>query len=164
MKRITLTAALMAVIPATSLANSPTGRHFGVYRYVYRHAIHRFGHHKVGCELVYTCRRRVNDAVVVSSTHTLEAMLHPPAPAPVSATPVNGLVRCIMYAESTNNPQAVSGQYEGYGQWSPTAWAQDGGLRYAPTPLQATPSEQIAVLNAEVAAGTTGQQTNFDPC
>jgi hypothetical protein len=175
LKRLTLVLSLMLccfAAPAVASAHAPTGRHFGVYRYVYRHALKQFGHRTVGCELVYTCTARpVTDAMVVVSTHVMERMLHPPKTFQASAglpaepvVPVNGLVRCIIQAESGGNPQAVNGQYEGLGQWSPYAWANDGGLKYAPSPLQATASQQIAVLNAEVAAGTTSQQTDYDPC
>jgi hypothetical protein len=168
-----MSAALLGAValPASAAAQSPTGRHFGVYRYVYRHALHKFGEAKVGCELVYTCTsKRVTDDVVVGSTHTLERMLHPPqhsfhatAHAPVEMVDP-GLESCIINAESTWNSQAVNGDHEGYGQWDPDAWARAGGLRYAPTPLDASPSEQIAVLNNEVRLGITSMQTDFDPC
>lgn len=91
--------------------------------------------------------------------HAQYVRLHPPV-----AQPANALVACIIHYESGGNPDAVNGQYEGLGQWSPTAWANDGGLRYASSPLGASYSEQVAVLNQEVVDGTTAQQTNYDPC
>jgi hypothetical protein len=76
----------------------------------------------------------------------------------------SGLAACIIQHESGGNPQARNGQYEGLGQWSPAAWAQDGGTRYAPTPLGASAAQQEAVLNSEGAAGMRQQQGQYDGC
>ena len=86
-----------------------------------------------------------------------------PPPPPV-AQPASELASCIMYREATDNPEAVNGQYEGLGQWDATAWAEDGGLRYASTPLGASYSEQVAVLNNEGTAGMEQQQAQWDGC
>jgi hypothetical protein len=82
----------------------------------------------------------------------------------IVATPSSGLEQCIIQHESGGNSQAVNGQYEGIGQWSPTAWAQDGGKRYAQTPLGASAAEQQAVLAGEGAAGMRQQQGQYDGC
>jgi hypothetical protein len=175
LKRIILALSLTLcalVVPATASAHPMTGRHFGVYRYVYRHALKQFGQRQVGCELVYTCAGPASDEVVVGSTRTLERMLHPRpsfhATATVVAGPTEmvdpGLESCIINAESTWNSQAVNGTHEGYGQWDADAWARADGLRYAPTPLDASPSQQIAVLNYEVEHHMTSMQTDYDPC
>jgi Transglycosylase-like domain len=71
---------------------------------------------------------------------------------------------CIIQHESGGNPQATNGQYEGLGQWSPAAWAEDGGTQYAPSPLGASAAEQEAVLNSEGAAGMQQQQGQYDGC
>ncbi len=77
---------------------------------------------------------------------------------------ISGLEACVIQHESGGNPQATNGQYEGLGQWSPPAWAQDGGTQYAPTPLGASAAEQEAVLNSEGAAGMEQQQGQYDGC
>lgn len=160
-------------LPATAEAHSISGRHFGVYRFVYRHAKAKFGERAVGCELMYTCRsHRISDELIVGSTRTLEAMLNPKpsfhATAHAPDAPVGmvdpGLESCIIDAESTWNSQAVNGTHKGYGQWDADAWARADGLRYAPDPLSASPSEQIEVLNYEVEHGLTGMQTDYDKC
>lgn len=84
---------------------------------------------------------------------------HPPIAQPASA-----LAACIIWHESGGNPQAVNGQYEGIGQWSPAAWALDGGLRFASTPLGASYSQQVMVLNGEGTAGMIRQQGVYDGC
>lgn len=91
--------------------------------------------------------------------HAQYVRLHPPV-----AQPANQLVACIIRYESGGDPGAVNGKYEGLGQWDHDAWVRDGGLRYAYSPLGASYSEQVAVLNQEVRDGTTSQQTDYDPC
>jgi hypothetical protein len=76
----------------------------------------------------------------------------------------SGLASCIIQHESGGNPQATNGQYQGLGQWSPAAWAQDGGTRYAPSPAGASAAQQVAVLNSEGAAGMQQQQGQYDGC
>jgi hypothetical protein len=53
----------------------------------------------------------------------------------------------VFNCESHWNPRDVSasGKYRGLIQASATFWKDWGGLRYAPTPDQATVSEQLAV-------------------
>jgi len=88
-----------------------------------------------------------------------------PPPAQVaSSTPASGLAVCIIHAESGGNSQAVNGQYEGIAQWSPSSWAGGGGLRFASTPLGASYSEQVIVLNEMLANGQASQWTCCDPC
>jgi hypothetical protein len=77
---------------------------------------------------------------------------------------ISALEACIIQHESGGNPQATNGQYEGLGQWSPAAWAEDGGTRYAPTPLGASAAVQEAVLSSEGAAGMEQQQGQYDGC
>ena len=138
--------------------------------------------------------KALTDARLVTSLDVLGRMLAPPppppAPAPVatssdstsqtpiqqapaqqtassgngSSTPSSGLTACIIQHESGGNPQAVSGQYQGIGQWSPEAWAQDGGTRYAPSPTGASYDQQLSVLNGEGTAGMQQQQAQYDGC
>lgn len=79
------------------------------------------------------------------------------------AVPVSALARCIIQRESGGDPQAVNGQYEGIAQWSPSSWLGGGGGRFAPTPLGATYSEQVQILNAMLPA-QAGQWTPYDGC
>jgi hypothetical protein len=76
----------------------------------------------------------------------------------------NGLVSCIVSRESGGNPLATNGRYSGLGQWDQRTWIADGGGRYADTPTQASASQQLDVIRQQVAAGNTGQWTNFDGC
>lgn len=90
---------------------------------------------------------------------------HPPRPpAVVLARSMSALEACIISHESGGNPQATNGQYAGIGQWSPAAWAQDGGTRYASSPLGASYAEQEAVLRGEGEAGMRQQQAQYDGC
>ena len=75
-----------------------------------------------------------------------------------------GLAGCIIQHESGGDPQATNGQYEGLGQWSPEAWAEDGGTQYAPSPLGASAAQQEAVLSSEGAGGMQQQQGQYDGC
>jgi Transglycosylase-like domain len=86
------------------------------------------------------------------------------AASPPAVAAPSGLVACIISHESGGNPQATNGLYSGIAQWSPTAWAQDGGLRYASSPLGASYGEQLAVLEGEGTAGMISQQGVFDGC
>jgi hypothetical protein len=76
----------------------------------------------------------------------------------------SGVEGCIIQHESGGNPQATNGQYQGLGQWSPAAWAADGGTRYAPSPSGASAAQQEAVLSNEGAAGMEQQQGQYDGC
>jgi len=87
------------------------------------------------------------------------------APAATSYTAGSGLVGCIISRESGGNAQAVNpnGHY-GLGQWDQSTWIADGGGRYASTPLGASASQQAQIIREQVAAGNTGQWTNYDGC
>ncbi len=78
--------------------------------------------------------------------------------------PVSSLEACIIRTESGGNPDAVNGQYTGIAQWSPTAWAVQGGTRYSSTPLGASYAEQETILREALAAGRSGEWTPYDPC
>lgn len=71
---------------------------------------------------------------------------------------------CIIQKESGGDPNAVSGKYSGIGQWEQSRWESDGGLRYAPTPTQASYAEQEKVLRGEGDAGMSQQQGQYDGC
>jgi peptidoglycan hydrolase-like protein with peptidoglycan-binding domain len=77
----------------------------------------------------------------------------------------SGLVGCIISHESGGNSGAVNpnGHY-GLGQWAQSTWIADGGGRYASTPLGATAAEQKQIIEEQVAAGNSGQWTNYDGC
>jgi hypothetical protein len=139
LKRLTLALSLMLcclAAPAVASAHAPTSRHFGVYRYVYRHALKQFGHRAVGCELVYTCvARPVSDAMIVMSTHTLERMLHPrPSFHATAYDPPQlaygqwAIPSYIVQCESTfqNLPPNSAGA-SGYYQIIPGTWSSFGG-------------------------------------
>lgn len=79
------------------------------------------------------------------------------------AVPESSLAVCIISRESGGNPQAVNGQYEGIAQWSPTSWIGGGGGRFASTPLGATYSEQVQILNSMLPA-QAGQWEPYDGC
>lgn len=87
-----------------------------------------------------------------------------PTSSPSRASSGSGLESCIIAHESGGNPQAVNGQYGGIGQWSPEAWAQDGGTKYSSSPTGASYSEQLAVLHGEGAAQQVQQQGQYDGC
>ena len=72
--------------------------------------------------------------------------------------------RCIIRKESGGDPQAVSGIHSGIGQWEQSAWEGDGGLRYAPTPTQATLYQQEKVLMGEGDAKMSQSQGQYDGC
>ncbi len=76
----------------------------------------------------------------------------------------SALESCIIQHESGGNPQAVSGQYEGIGQWEESRWLSDGGGQYASTPLGASYAQQEAVLRDEGEAGMAQQQGQYDGC
>jgi peptidoglycan hydrolase-like protein with peptidoglycan-binding domain len=77
----------------------------------------------------------------------------------------SGLVGCIISRESGGNAGAVNpnGHY-GLGQWAQSTWLADGGGRYASTPLGASAAEQEQIIREQVAAGNSGQWTNYDGC
>jgi hypothetical protein len=168
-KRITLVLGLSCcgvALPATSFASTVTGRHFGVYRYVYRHAVKQFGVKTVGCELMYACHTPVTDEVVVRSTHTLERMLHPrpsfhlvgyvPAPQPAPYSSGWAIPSSIVSCESSfqNLPPNGAGA-SGYYQIIPSTWLAYGGGHYAPQAYEASRVEQ-GIIAAKIWAGGAG--------
>ena len=52
----------------------------------------------------------------------------------------------------------------GIGQWEESRWLEDGGGRYASTPLGATYAEQAIILAGEEEAGMSQQQGQYDGC
>jgi hypothetical protein len=78
--------------------------------------------------------------------------------------PLSSLADCIIARESTWNPQAVNGDHLGLAQWDPNAWATDGGLRYASSPLGASMAEQETVLMWALDHGLAGQWLQWDGC
>lgn len=172
MKRITLVLGLAAsvAVTQTAQAKTPTGRHFGVYRYVYRHAVRKFGHKTVGCELVYTCKAsQVTDKIVVMSTHTLERMLHPiptfhasarvPAPPTPSYDSGWAIPSTIVECEShfQNLPPNSAGA-SGYYQIIPSTWLAYGGGSYASQAYLAPKSAQDLIASRIWAGGSGAGQ------
>jgi hypothetical protein len=190
MKRISLMVAAAAVAaPAEALAQQPTNAHVRAYQHAYREVQQTLGHRAPGRNIVkdgLSSGSRVTDGRVVTSLSVLRGMLAPPAgpqsvqtSTPTSSTTrsssqapaqttsssaPSGLMGCIIQHESGGNPQAVTGQYQGIGQWSPEAWRQDGATQYAPTPTGASYAEQQQVLASEGAAGMQQQQGQYDGC
>lgn len=179
---------LAGLTPATAVAQDVTPQHARQYAKAYYAVQHQFGHRAPGRQIVkwgFDSHHKATDAEVVTSLAVLGRMLAPPpAPAPAQAVQTSqnisqpssapqtssnagagsGLAACIIQRESGGNPQATSGQYTGIAQWSPSAWAQDGGTQYAPTPTGASAAQQMAVLNSALAAGQSGQWTPYDQC
>jgi hypothetical protein len=83
---------------------------------------------------------------------------------------MGALEACIIRKESGGDPNAVSGKYEGIGQWSSepppgeNRWLSDGGGRYSSTPLGATYAQQERILREEGEAGMIDQQGQYDGC
>jgi hypothetical protein len=77
---------------------------------------------------------------------------------------MSALEACIIRNESGGNPNAVNGQYEGIGQWSPSSWDHWSHGRYGATPLDATYAEQEKVLHGEGASGMIREQGVYDGC
>lgn len=157
---------MAAIQPSAAVAHDVTGRHFGVYRYVYRHAVKKLGKKMVGCELVYTCRHTpVSDETVVSSTHTLEYMLHPKPTfhatgyIPKAPTPYSSgwaIPSAIVACESTfqNLPPNSAGA-SGYYQIIPSTWTAYGGGQYASQAYLASRGEQ-GIIAAKIWDGGNG--------
>lgn len=171
----------LAIAPVAD-AKTPTHSHIRTYNKLRSHIVRDYGVQAVGRNIVkhgLSSGRKASDADIVKSIGVMERMIAPRISSPVSTyttttytsttavqAPISssGLEQCIVYRESTNNPQATNGQYEGYGQWSPQQWAADGGTKYAPTPLGASPSEQMQILSSEGTAGMLTQQGQYDGC
>lgn len=69
------------------------------------------------------------------------------------------LARCIIYRESTNGTTSSN-----IAQWQGSAWAEDGGLRYAPSPYSATYTQQEIILMQALARGESWRWRPFDGC
>lgn len=176
----------VAFAPPTPVAHDHHARSVLTERYERAyHAVERqLGHRAPGRDIVrygLPGGHPADARTVRRSLTVLERMLHPrtisstpivrasapavsPTTAPAAAAPSGGLAACIISHESGGNPEAVNGQYGGIGQWSPTAWQQDGGTRYASSPTGASYAEQVAVLDGEGAAGMVQQQGQWDGC
>jgi hypothetical protein len=83
------------------------------------------------------------------------------------------LIICILGAESTSSPTDLhvppdtGTDQNGIAQWSNSTWTTIGGgsgLRFAPTPDQATPIQQLDVLETGIAAGGSSNWTPYDHC
>lgn len=186
----TIPVAVLAFAPA-AMASTPTRAHVRQYLRAYTSVRRKFGRRTPGCNLVAhrgSCHKRASDGDVEASLAVLQRMLEPVVSvryvAPLAprmtatvgrtvvthgtlattAVPASGYAACIIQAESGGNPQAVNGRYMGIGQWEQSRWLSDGGGRYAPTPLGATYSQQVAILNGEGAAGMHQQQGQYDHC
>lgn len=172
----------MIVAPAVVHRTMATPRHQSVYLSVRHRVQKRFGRRAPGRNIVkqgLPSGHLSSDRLVVRSTHILERMLHPvhntvtattavspmvSTSTPTAPAPDSSLESCIVSHESSGDSQAVNGDHEGYGQWNQAAWDEDGGTAYAPTPLQATPAQQLQVLASEGTAGMEQQQAQFDGC
>lgn len=184
-KLVSAAAAVPLLVPAAAAAKPVTAQHRRQYLADYHNVRHLFGAQEAGCNLLErkgSCHARATDEAVVRSLGVLSADLAPPStPAPtVVASPTtttdptsvgssgaassSGHMACIIQHESGGDPNATNGQYGGIGQWSPEAWAQDGGTQYAASPTAASYAQQAQVLASEGDAQMTAQQGNFDGC
>jgi hypothetical protein len=106
-------------------------------------------------------RQERRDRLSVASASPVRAS----GSSPSAPAPTGGLVACIINSESGGNSQATnSSGHMGLGQWDQATWVADGGTRYSSTPLGATADQQRQIIQEQVAAGHTGQWTNYDPC
>lgn len=101
--------------------------------------------------------RRIIALVAVAAALSVAATAAPAQ----AATP---LARCIIRVESRGDTQARNGIHLGIAQWSPEAWARHGGRRYARTPLGASYSEQLAILESALRRFGCRDWCPFDPC
>jgi hypothetical protein len=125
------------------------------------------GAQRVELNHMRSCPRQLSDIQLDAELWHLQILYnwrraHPPAP-PV-AQPASALASCIMFRESTDNAEAVNGSHEGLAQMSPTVWAEAGGTQYAATPLGASYSQQVEVLNWALAHGMANNWTPYDGC
>lgn len=129
MKRMFLTSLAVAAIgPAAVVEAQPaSGRHFGVYRYLYRHALAKFGPQAVGCELMYTCHGQLTEARVRRSTDVLQRMLWPPAIRRVVYRPA-AAATSVATATAVSSPAPT---YSGGGASGVPACASESGTNYS---------------------------------
>jgi hypothetical protein len=105
------------------------------------------------------------DAVTAASTTTSSTTTTTTTPTAESSAPASGLTQCIIQRESGGDPTVVnSSGHMGEGQWDESTWLADGGGKYGATPLDASGAEQQQVIESQVAAGNTGQWTEYDGC
>lgn len=156
--------------PQAAMASAPTPRHFGVYRYVYRHARAKFGLKAIGCKLGRTCHQPVTDAAVLTSTSILERMLYPASvtssPASYGAASVSyvptasgALPYCTWGPESGGNWSAVNPSSGAGGRYQilPSTWSAYGG---AGAPQDASPAQQTAIAQKIYATAGPSQWVN----
>lgn len=93
-----------------------------------------------------------------SARHANWVRRHPPVTRPESELAV-----CIIYRESRGDPEADNGSHFGVAQWTISSWLGGGGGRYASTPLEATYSQQVTVLN-DMLPAQADQWTPWDGC
>jgi hypothetical protein len=156
-----------------------TATHRSEYLHAYHKVARRFGPRIPGRNIIRdgVTHGILTDKKVTDSLAVLHRMLHPvpvstpviptattPAATYASAAPSSSLEACIISHESGGNSQAVNGQYEGIGQWSPASWAEYGGTQYSATPLGASYAEQEQVLASEGTRGMEDQQGQYDGC
>lgn len=125
----------------------------------HKHHVHHYRHHP-------ECRTAVcaHRADLIWARHQAKLREEREAREAREAPQVSAHAACIIRKESGGNPNAVSGIYSGIGQWEQGRWESDGGLRYAPTPTQATYAQQVKVLVGEGNAGMSQQQGQYDGC
>jgi hypothetical protein len=109
---------------------------------------------------MHVCQSSWEDRLRVSRRHEKLKKARTARARPV----ITALMDCIMRHESTYNPLAQNGKYKGLAQWSPEAWARHGGLKYGPTPHDATYWEQVRVLSDGLRMYGCRDWCPFDPC
>ncbi len=160
------------------------------YLKLYNEAAHKFGMRAPGRNIVLNGiapHKAASVAAIEKSVGTLAGMVAPASKpvqaaaatsstvpsattttttaAQTSSAPASGLTSCIISRESGGDPSAVNASgHMGEGQWDESTWLADGGGAYGATPLDASASEQQQVIASQVAAGNTGQWTNYDGC
>lgn len=159
---------LALLLPGVASAHfvHPTPRHVGVYKYVRRHDIAKFGKLDPGRNIVkygLANGKPASDAQVVASTHVMERELYPPKPVvyhdatpvaapvasaptpPATATVASGggytIPSSIVQCESGGNYSAVNPSSGAGGAYQilPSTWQAYGGQGL---PQNASPAEQ----------------------
>lgn len=139
-----------------------------------RRVSHRYGVRTAGRNIVSDGMRNGRRAThndVAKSIRILRRMLASQSVGSTSTTHLvaklssdSSLESCIISHESGGSPTAVNGDHEGIGQWTPDAWAEDGGTQYSATPLGASYDEQEIILSGEGVSGMEDQQAQYDGC
>lgn len=163
------TIVLALVVPSVAQAHAPTPAHRGVYYYLRRHEIQKFGPRAPGRNILkdgLSDGRPVTDAVVVKANHVMERALRPapkpvvvsspvvtPTAAPVATAPTSApssysggytIPSSIVQCESGGNYSAVNPSSGAGGAYQilPSTWAAYGGQGL---PQNASPAEQGAI-------------------